>query len=398
MDDLHDSIIQQGNSLFNLQKRRKQLEKKIAVIGTRGFPSYYGGFETAVRRLAPYFADKGWNVTVYGRPQIGKTGIRNTDTRINSIITRGIDNKNLSTITYGLSSTFHAAISRPNAALIMNVANGYWLPLLKLRGIRTAVNVDGMEWERDKWNAFAKFVFKLGARLTALFADEIIADSKEIARRWNNEFGRSSTYIPYGGDIKAETQLADDLTRGTYILVVARFVPENTIPEFFDAIPFISRDIPVVVVGSSGYADILDERARELASKYPNFRWLGHISDDARLAALWQHAGAYFHGHSVGGTNPALVQAMAMGSPIVARDTVYNREVLGELGRYVDQDARSIADALEQQVRETESDAFDATAIIRRAGDKYNWAKVCADYESLLSQLIGEPTPDCVAP
>ena len=111
--------------------------------------------------------------------------------------------------------------------------------------------------------------------------------------------------------------------------MVARFVPENSVSAFFDAAAAISRRAPVVIVGSSGYGGPLDERASQLADSNPDVQWRGHINDDQELFALWQHAGVYFHGHSVGGTNPALVQAMACGAPVLARDTVYNREVLG---------------------------------------------------------------------
>ena len=143
------------------------MSKSVAIIGTRGYPSYYGGFETLIRRLGPYLVDAGWDVTVYGRPGAVKTDDPLLDPRVSSVMTKGLETKSLSTFSYGLTSSLSAARRKPDVALIMNVANGYWLPLLRSRGIPTVVNVDGIEWERAKWGTNAKRVFRGGARLTA---------------------------------------------------------------------------------------------------------------------------------------------------------------------------------------------------------------------------------------
>ena len=124
----------------------------VAIIGTRGYPSYYGGFETAVRRLVPFLLEHGWAVRVYGRPGAMTEAAEATDPRVEIVTTRGIDSRSLSTLSYGFFSALHALLRPPDVALVMNVANGFWLPLLKLRGIPTVVNVDGIEWERDKWS------------------------------------------------------------------------------------------------------------------------------------------------------------------------------------------------------------------------------------------------------
>jgi glycosyltransferase involved in cell wall biosynthesis len=355
----------------------------VAIVGTRGYPSYYGGFETAVRKLAPYLAENGWDVTVYGRDGATREDDPALDPRVRRVVTRGSETKSLSTLSYGFWSVVDARKRRPDVALVMNVANGFWLPLLKARGIPTVVNVDGIEWERAKWGRLAKTVFRWGARLTARFADEIVVDSVEIGRRWREEFGREGIYIPYGGDVPDELPVEPGLTHRGYALVVARFVPENTIGEFFDAVPALAASHDVVIVGSSGYGGEFDERARELAAAFDRVRWLGHVSDDDRLLSLWQHAGVYFHGHSVGGTNPALVQAMACGAPIVARDTVFNREVLGEAGRYVAPNADTIAEALLSVI--TMPDPLECDRLQARARDRFSWDGVVAAYQDAVS-------------
>lgn len=361
-------------------------QRTVAVIGTRGYPSFYGGFETAVRRVAPALVERGWRVTVYGRRHGVQAGA-DADPRVRSVLTPGVDSATLSTLTFGLTAVLHALVSKPGVALVMNVANGYWLPLLKLRGIPTVVNVDGIEWERDKWSRLGKLVFRLGARLTARFADELVFDAEAIGDYWERHFDRTGTFIPYGGDTSEILDLEPDLKPGRYVLLVARFVPENTVAEFLAAAPLIidRHDLDVVLVGSAPEGHPLQEAASLLAATVPRVHQLGHLSDDRRLFALWQHAGAYFHGHTVGGTNPALVQAMALGARIVARDTVYNREVLGDAGVFCAGDADSIADAVGQ--------ALDAgeplrDLAIQRSRERYTWDLVVDRYEQVLADRV----------
>lgn len=354
---------------------------KVAIIGTRGYPSYYGGFETAVRKLAPYLVDEGWDVAVYGRKGQMRDGDPGVDSRVRSVLTPGIDSNSLSTLSYGFSACLHAFVHKPDVALIMNVANGYWLPLLKLRGIPTVVNVDGIEWHRAKWGRLAKAMFRRGARLTARFGDHLVFDARAIGDFWLQEFGRTGTFIPYGGETSEELPVEPGLTKNQYALMVARFVPENTISEFVEAAEEISQNFDVVLVGSAAAGNPIRDQVESLAERNPRVHWLGHISDDRRLFALWQHAGAYFHGHSVGGTNPALVQAMTIGAPIVARDTVYNREVLADAGSFCEPSPQAIAEGVTAMIRN--ADAFRERSVVR-ASESYTWEGVQADYESVL--------------
>lgn len=363
------------------------VSRSVAIIGTRGYPSYYGGFETAVRKLAPYLVENQWDVTVYGR-SVETSDDPGRDLRVRVVTTPGIENKSLSTLSYGLTACLHAARTKPDVALIMNVANGFWLPLLALRGIPTVVNVDGIEWERAKWGRFAKLIFRLGARFTAKFGTVLIADSKEIARRWQAEFDRSSLFIPYGGDAGVHEVETDSFSRRNYILAVARFVPENTIPEFLQAAKALSADYEVVIVGSSGYGGPLEDEVKQLVSANPNVHWLGHVADDQRLLALWKNCGAYFHGHSVGGTNPALVQAMANGAPIVARDTVYNREVLGDQGSFCEPQPQDIEAAIRGVMESSHEQDRLQQISLQRVQEGYTWKAVCAAYDEALSQQV----------
>ncbi|GGL85981.1 glycosyl transferase [Curtobacterium citreum] len=374
---------------------------EVAIIGTRGYPSYYGGFETAVRQLAPSLAEAGWDVTVYGRPGQERSDDPDLDPRVARRTTRGLETRSLSTLTYGLTATLDVLRRRPDAVLVMNCANGYWLPLLRLAGIPAVVNVDGLEWERAKWGRLARTVFWWGARMTARWGTELVFDAEAIGRYWRRELGRDGAVIPYGGTELGPLPLHDDdadLHGVPFALLVARFVPENTVPEFLAAARRIGERHPVVIVGSTGYGGDLDEQARALADEHPRVRWLGHVSDDARLLALWQHAGAYFHGHSVGGTNPALVQAMHCGAPVVARDTVYNREVLADTGaRLVQPEPAAIADAVTDLLEDPAAQRALRTAVRARAASAYDWPSVCAAYERLLAEVSGHRVRELAA-
>jgi O-antigen/teichoic acid export membrane protein/glycosyltransferase involved in cell wall biosynthesis len=367
----------------------------VAIIGTRGYPSFYGGFETLVRKLAPFLADRGWDVTVYSRPGATSDGVGYQHSGLRSVTTKGIESKALSTLSFGATSILDAARRKPDVALVMNVANGYWLPLLRARGIPSVLNVDGIEWHRAKWNGLGKFVFKGGAKMTARFADVLICDSVAIGRFWHDNFKRDGVFIPYGGDLpNGPHDLIGGLHKREYVLLVARLVPENTVAEFLAAAEELIADYTVVVVGSSACGGPLQSRIQSLSEKHDRIIWLGHVSDDLALSSLWQNCGAYFHGHSVGGTNPALVQAMACGAPIVARDTVFNREVLLDSGLFVPPNPGAIAAAIRDVMNSSTLQSSLGFRAQKRASDRYSWQSICAEYEGVLRDAVDA----CLAP
>ncbi|MEW1806504.1 glycosyltransferase [Pseudarthrobacter sp. NPDC080039] len=360
------------------------MSRKVVVIGTRGYPSFYGGFETAVRHLAPYLADQGWDVTVFGRAGAIQDDA-SRDARVRSVITSGFETKSLSTLSFGLVATLKTIRMKPDVALVMNVANGYWLPLLRIFQIPTVVNVDGVEWQREKWGPLAKLVFRIGGRLTAWFANELVVDAEAIGQFWHDKYGRRGIFIPYGGVQPEATPVPLGLTSRGYILVVARLVPENSIEHFLDAAESLAGRYDIVIVGSAGYGGEIEAKLAAFADREHSVRWLGHVSDDNLLDRLWQHCGVYFHGHSVGGTNPALVQAMTCGAPTIALDTTYNREVLGRSGHFVEQSGKSIAAAIEALISNAKEQSRLSELARSRALKVYTWTKVCSSYNSLLS-------------
>jgi glycosyltransferase involved in cell wall biosynthesis len=362
---------------------------KLAIAGSRGFPSTYGGYETLVRYLAPYLVAQGHDVTVYCRARDESRRSWNTE-GVRCIATHGRDTKSLSTLTFGATSFSDAATRRFDAVLVLNIANGFWLPLLRASRTPCAVNTDGLEWERGKWNTIGKNVFRWGANFTARFADRLVCDSIEMGRIWQERYGRESTFIPYGAPILeglGDDRLAAGLANRSFALVVARLVPENNVELTLEAIDALGDAAPhLVVVGSaSGDSPIEDELRRRQATG--GVTWLGHVDDQQLLMQLWAHCAVYIHGHSVGGTNPALLQALGAGAPTLALDTPFNAEVLPEAEQRYPADVATLAGRIQELASNpTRQDVFRDRGR-RHVTERYSWDAVCGSYEDVLVEL-----------
>jgi glycosyltransferase involved in cell wall biosynthesis len=372
---------------------------RISIIGSRGYPSSYGGFETLVRVLAPYLADRGHSVTVYSRPDLLPT--EDADRRVEVSVTRGLNSSSLSTLSHGLAATLRARSAKPDVALVLNIANGLYLSALRRRGIPTVVNVDGLEWTRDKWGPLAKRMFLLGARSTARHATEIVVDSRAIGEYWNSVYDRGSHFIPYGGDTYDTTHVSVDQLRAAgvrsslhgYCLVVCRLVPENSLRFLFEVIRACRA--PSVIVGDfPTSADPNRRRLQDLLVERPDVTWLGHVRDQQLLWSLRRFAGAYLHGHRAGGTNPGLLEAMHAGVPVIAARTPFNEEVLGSSGVYFDDrtDPGQTARLVEELCDDREHRDRIAVPQHSRLAPTYEWRHVCAEYDRLLDQTVQRQT------
>jgi glycosyltransferase involved in cell wall biosynthesis len=365
----------------------EQAPGRVAILGSRGFPSTYGGYETLVRYLARAWVRQGIEVTVYCRVK-SEGRSEWVDEGVTCRWTPGWDTKSLSTLSYGLTSHLDAGFRSFDAALVLNVANGFFLPALGAAGVPTAVNTDGIEWERGKWGTAARKVFLAGARATARFADVLIADSEAIAAIWEESFGVSSTFVPYGAPVLEG--VGDDRVRalgfvpGTYALVVARLIPENNVELILDALERTSPRVPAVVVGSANYGAPIETRLRELDHR-GSLRWLGHVSDQELLMQLWANSGVYLHGHSVGGTNPALLQALGAGAPTLALATQFNREVVRREEQLFPADPARLAERI-RAVLDSEDRRLEMAAAGRRTvAERYDWGDVTDRYLEALT-------------
>ena len=354
----------------------------LAIIGSRGFPSTYGGYETLVRHLARDWTSAGHRVTVYCRSR--PAGLRTwTVDGVRCIWTPGWDSNRLSTLSFGATAHVDASLRQFDAALVLNVANGFFLPILRARGIPTAVNTDGIEWERGKWGPVARRVFRKGALLTARTADVLIADSKAIAALWLQQFSVTSVFVPYGADVltvrSADRLQPLHLAARDYVLIVARLIPENNIELILHALERIAPPVRAVVVGAAPAGARLGRTLRHYQDRGV-VQCLGHIDDQALLTELWANAGVYVHGHSVGGTNPGLLQALGAGAPTIALDTVFNREVIGSDDQLFRGEPRELARKIAAVIRSPATqERFSAhgKAVV---GERYRWPDISRLY------------------
>lgn len=359
------------------------------MIGTRGVPARYGGFETAVEEIGSRLAARGHEVVVTcrgGDPE-------QTSYKGMSLVHLPVVRKPaLETLNHTMSSVLHLRRQpRFDAVLVFNAANAVVLPLLRSTGCGVALHMDGLEWRRGKWSGLGKKWYLAMERFGARRADELIADAQAIQEYYRQRHRVDSTYIAYGAPLlerAAPRYLeARALQSGGYDLVVARLEPENHVDVAIEAHLMTERSVPLVVVGSVPYESSHTARLQELSARSDTVRMLGAVWDSHELDELFAHCRTYIHGHSVGGTNPALLRAMGAGASIAALDVVFNREVLGSVGRYY-RDAADLAAHLVFPESEEER-AARGCAARARAAQLYDWDRVAVDYEALCRRLAG---------
>jgi glycosyltransferase involved in cell wall biosynthesis len=365
---------------------------RIALIGTRGVPARYGGFETCVEEVGRRLAAKGHRITVYCRAAAGDPRpVSHLGMRL--VHLPAVRHKALETLSHTALSVRHARRERPDVAFVFNAGNAPLLPVLKSAGIPVATHVDGLEWKRDKWRGIGAVYYRRAESLSVRWSDSLIADSRGIQDYYLDRFGIETEYIPYGAPILPECEFdrlpALGLEPGEYHLVVARFEPENNVHLAVDGYLRSSAEYPLVVVGSAPYADAYRARIEAVAAGSPRVHFVGSLWDQQQLDQLYAGALTYIHGHSVGGTNPSLLRAMGAGAATSAYDVSFNREVLGSYGRYFGTAAElaALCDAAEADP--------GGTAVRGRKQidslDRYNWDAVADSYHELALRLAGLP-------
>lgn len=365
------------------------------MLGTRGVPAHYGGFETAVEEIGRRLVERGHEVVVYCRD----TGDEVAETYLGMELVHlpAAHRKSLETLSHTALSVSHLlARGRPcDAAFVFNAANAPFIPPLHARGVPVVVHVDGLEWQRDKWQGAGRRYYRVVEGLAVRWADALIADAQGIADYYADEFGAPTELITYGAPVQDEpgtARLAElDLRPRAYHLVVARFEPENHVREIVMGYTRSASRHPLVVVGSAPYSNGYTAEVKELADADPRVRLLGGVWDQAQLDELYANSLTYLHGHSVGGTNPSLLRAMGAGTAVLAYDVVFNRETLGDRGWFFDRPATLAALLDEAEARpDTLGDA--GRALRERARRTYDWDDVTARYEDLAQRVAAGET------
>ena len=362
---------------------------RLGMLGTRGVPAAYGGFETAIEEIGQRLVERGHDITVYGRSTERRPPNRHLGMRL--VHLPAVRSKSLETISNTAFAAAHfAGTRRHDVAFVFNAANAPFIPLLRSRGTAVALHVDGLEWKRDKWGAWGRRYYRMAERTAVREADALIADAQGIADYYDDEFGMPTELISYGTNILRNTP-ADKveelgLVPGQYHLAVARFEPENHIDVIVDGYRRSGATLPLVVVGSAPYSAAYTDGIVRAAQADGRIRMLGGVWDQRQLDQLYAHALSYVHGHSVGGTNPSLLRAMGAGTAVLGWDVVFNREVAGTAGLYF-----TGAQQLAGQIEEVERYAYrfrDIGELMQeRAQVLYNWDAVTESYEALAARL-----------
>ncbi len=364
---------------------------KIAMLGTRGVPASYSGFETCVEELGSRLAQRGHQVTVYCRSHhIAYDQPTYKGMRLVKLPT--IANKYLDTIIHSLLSSMHALAQDYDVALYFIAGNSLvsWIP--RLAGQRTLLNVDGLDWKRAKWPPLAKRYIQFAERMSTVLPNAIITDSRVVQRYYMETYGASSTYIAYGSDLPrrpAGPTLAHlGLAPHSYVLFVGRLVPENCAHHLVEAWRSLDTEMKCVIVGDASYAEDYKAELRRLAGGDARIIFTGYVFGEG----YWELSGnayAFVETSGVGGTHPALVEAMSFGNCVVVNDTAENLETIGHAGLWYDgwRGAVSLAPVLRTLLDTPALAEVYRQAAAQRASTVYSWEAVTDAYEALLRSI-----------
>jgi glycosyltransferase involved in cell wall biosynthesis len=364
----------------------------VALIGSRGIPGRYGGYETLMEELGVRLVARGFRVTVYCRSHSTPRELRSWR-GVDLVVLPTVRTKYLDTPVHTFLSCLHAAGAGYDAALVVNSANALFVPLLGVGGIPVALNVDGIEKRRAKWGAFGRAVYALSERLACVVPDALVTDAEVIRRHYLERYRAESVPIAYGVDPRppATTGVLArlGLTSRRYFLYVSRFEPENNPHRVAEAYRRVGGDLPLVMVGGAPYAGKFIAGFSQGADSRILFP--GAIYGEG-YRELLSHALAYVHATEVGGTHPALVEAMGYGNCVLVNDTPENREVAGGVGLYFRAtEPATLAEGLDWVRGHPGRARARGRAAVRRAALLFSWERVADQYAALLRKLAGRP-------
>lgn len=361
----------------------------VRILGTHGVPANYGGFETAAENIALYLVRKGWRVIVYCQ--------QDGNGPITEDVWRGIERVHIpvdlpgwrGTSKFDWLSIKHACQFK-DIHLTLGYNTGIYNFWQRLKGIPNVINMDGIEWSRSRWGFTKQAILYINERFAAAYGNMLIADHPEIEKYlWTRAPARKIVTITYGADPvpDASTDPVTDLglEPGGYFNLIARPIPENSILEIVQGFSARPRGVKLALLGTYGNDDPYHQAVRAAASDEVVFP--GSIYEPDRVKAIRFHSRGYFHGHTVGGTNPSLVEALAAGNPVIAHDNMYNRWVAGDAALYFNS-----ADAFAAQLETLLDSPAQAQAMhqaaLTRFEEEFTWDHVAGQYEQLLLRYV----------
>jgi len=349
---------------------------KIAILGTRGIPNNYGGCEANAEKLAPRFLEEGHEVTVYCPHEHPYKQSEWNGVTLEHVYCPESRAGIWGTLLYDFLCLRHAFKSGFDVVLELGyVPVAVFYPLVRRRGSMLVTNMDGLEWKRSKWNAFLRLFTRVTEYVGAKFSDALISDNEAIKDHVEAAYGKHSYFIPYGAEIVASPKQshldAYDLSPDGYYMLLARLEPENNIEMILEGYLESGASVPFLVVGgtSTPFAKVLLSRYGELEG----VRFLGGIFDYEVLSSLRWQSRCYFHGHSVGGTNPSLLEAMASRALIAIHDNPFNRAVVGG-DAYRFASAKDVAQIINSDLAKGREDRVSAN--LEKIENVYTWENV----------------------
>jgi glycosyltransferase involved in cell wall biosynthesis len=365
---------------------------KVAILGSRGIPAPYGGFETFIEELALGLSSFGRDkVIVYcrrpyfnNRPSIYQG--------IHLIYLSAPRIKALESLYHSFISSLHVLGQKVDLVYFVDPANAPFCILLRLFGKKVIIHTDGLGWKRRKWGWLSQRYYKFAERLSARSASALITDNPVMQEYYRKEYCVDSVYIPYGATNSAgvnETVYQElGLSPKKYCLIVARFEPENNIDFMITEYIHSKVDIPLVIVGDAPYNASYTKELYSFADERVHF--IGRINDQSKLNALYQGAYLYLHGHEVGGTNPSLLRAMQAGSAPVVINVPFNTTVIGECGFIFEKVEGNLSNILERLITDQTDVRRISNKAQERAQSHFKWESVIKQHKQLFAFLAGK--------
>lgn len=372
----------------------------ISILGMRGIPANHGGFESFAEHLSFYLVDKGWSITVYCQ-ELGDGEIYEDTLRGVRLVHIPVKQKgSLGSIIFDWISIWHS-IKDDSLKLTMGYNTAFFNVITRLSGRYNIINMDGIEWKREKWSKLVQLWFYLNDRVGCLVGNHLIADHPEIANHLNSRVSRKKiTMIPYCADPieNADVSILDQfhLSPNEYAIIIARPEPENSILEMVKGFCRLPRTHKLVVLGDY-HSPSTNYRKSVLSAANDNVIFPGAIYEEKMVNALRFYARLYLHGHKVGGTNPSLVEALAAGSPVLAHNNKFNRWVAGEGSEYF-KDETECADKFSILLNDDEKIAVMKKASREQFEKRFTRDHILSCYEDLLFSKIKNSNPNIVTP
>jgi len=358
--------------------------EKVAIIGTVGVPARYGGFETLTHQLILKL-QKQMDITVYCSGKIYKKEERLKEWNGARLLYLPLNANGPQSILYDVIGMIHALFFA-ETLLVLGVAGALFFPIIRLFSKKhIVVNIDGLEWKRNKWSSPVRRFLKFSEKIAVRFAHVVVTDNAAIQRYVREEYNIQSELIEYGADhVSFQPLMKKDFInypflKKNYAFNVCRIEPENNIHLILEAFSFIPAHI-LVMVGNWDYSEY-GKMLRAKYDEYKNIILLDPIYDQRMIDVLRSNCSVYIHGHSAGGTNPSLVEAMHLGLPVVAFDVNYNRETTENKAFYF-----SSSDDLENIIRMNNIRAFDNCRYNMQeiAKRRYSWSSISEKYQNVI--------------